>query len=112
MKTIGIYQSVYNRASFEHKFLNNIKYINKHIGKCDEQQKFKYILEAAMFSTPEEITDDIPILTMNQTTIKKPSARKSLRLFTSIFDVKKRTAIRRLGATKSNLRAIKTGCGL
>ena len=37
MKTIGIDQSLSNNASFEHKCLNNIKYIYQmcHTDKCD-----------------------------------------------------------------------------
>ena len=100
MKTIGIYQSVSNRASFEHKCLNNIKKIYQHAGKCDDQQKFKYHLEAAMVSTPGEITDDILSLTMTETTVNKPSSRKSIRLFTNIFDVKNRTAMHSVGSAK------------
>ena len=73
---------------FNNLFLNNIKNIYQHAGKCDNQQKFKYILEADMVSTPEEITIDSPSLPMTQTIVKKPSASKSLRLFTKIFDVK------------------------
>ena len=88
MKTIGIDQSVSNGASFEHKCLNNIKNIYQHAGKCDDQQKFKYHIEAAMISTTGEITDDIPSLPMNETTVNKPSSRKLIRLFTNIFDVK------------------------
>ena len=49
---------------------------------------------------------------MTQTTVKKQSASKSLDLFTNIFDVKKKTAKRPVGATKSKLTAIKAGCGL
>ena len=49
---------------------------------------------------------------MNQMTVKKPSARKSLRLFTNIFDVGNRTAIRRIGNEKLKRRSIKSGCGL
>ena len=109
MNNIGIDQSLRNRASFEHTFLNNIKKIYQNAGKCDDQQKFKDIIEAAMVSTPEEINDDIPSLTMTQTTVKKPSARKSLHLSTNIFDVKKRTAIRRVGAAKSKQKPIKAG---
>ena len=52
MNTIGIYQPLSNSASFEHTCLNNIKNIYQHAGKCDEQQKFKYILESVMVSTP------------------------------------------------------------
>ena len=56
-----------------------------------------------MVSTPEEITNDSPSLNMTQTTIKKPSARKSLYLFTNIFDVKKRTAIHTVGDENQNI---------
>ena len=49
---------------------------------------------------------------MNQTSVKKPSARKSLRLFTNIFDDNKRTDICCVGDKKSKRRAIKYGCGL
>ena len=55
-----------------------------------------------MVSTPEEITDDSPSFYMTQTTVKKPSARKSLRLFTNIFDVKNRTFVRHVGAVNKN----------
>ena len=37
MKTIGIDQSLSIMPSVEHKFLNNIKKIYQHSGKCDEQ---------------------------------------------------------------------------
>ena len=53
MKTIGIDQSLSNRASFEHKCLNNTRKVYQHAGKCYNQQKSKYILEAAMVSTLE-----------------------------------------------------------
>ena len=48
---------------------------------------FKDIIEASMTSTPEEITDERTILPMTQPTVKKPSASKSLRFSTNIFDV-------------------------
>ena len=53
-----------------------------------------------MFSTSEEITDDSTILSMKQTTVKKPSAGKSLSLFANIFDVKNINSIRRVGASE------------
>ena len=53
MKTISIDQSLSNRPSVEHKYLNNIKYIYQHAGKCDDQQNLKDILDADMVSTPE-----------------------------------------------------------
>ena len=58
--------SLINNAIYEHKYIENIKEINKQSVKCDEQQQFKYILEAAMVSTPEGFTDKIPISTITQ----------------------------------------------
>ena len=51
MKTIGTDQSLCTRSSFEHKYLNNIKKIYQHAGKCDDQQNLKVILDADMVST-------------------------------------------------------------
>ena len=50
--------------------MNNIKKIYQHVGKCDDQKNLKDILDAAMVSTPEEVTDDSPSLPMTQTTVK------------------------------------------
>ena len=112
MKTIGIDQSVSNGASFEHKCFNSIKKVYQHAVKVDDQQKFKDIIEAVMISTPEEITDDSHSLPMTQTTVKKPSPGKSLHIITSIFDVKRRTAICHVGYSELELRVIKYGCSL
>ena len=62
----------------------NIKKIYKHAGKCDYQQNNKYILEASLLSTPEGFTDNSPNVHMTSSPVKKPSARKSLCLFTNI----------------------------
>ena len=81
-------------------FLNNIKTIYQHAGKCDDKQNLKDILDSAMVYTTEEFTDDSPSLPMTQTTVKKRSDRKSLWLFTKTFDVKNKTAKRRVGSAK------------
>ena len=60
MNTIGIDQSSFARSSFEHRCMNNIKKINEHAGKCDDQQNFKDIIDAAILSAPEGVTDNIP----------------------------------------------------
>ena len=65
-----------------------------------------------MVSTQEKITDYSPSLPMTQTTVKKPSARKSLCLFTNISVVKNITVICHVGSAESKFRAIKSGCGL
>ena len=72
----------------------------QHASRCDDQQNLKDILDADMVDTPEEIADYGPILPMTKTTVRKPSAGKSLCIFTNIFDVRKRTAIRRVGSAK------------
>ena len=45
---------------------------------------------------------------MNTTQVKKPSARKSLCLFTNILDVKKKNAICPVGSAKSKRKEIKS----
>ena len=62
-----------------------------------------------MVSNPEGFTDNSPRYLMTPTPVKKLSARKSLCLFTNILYVKKKNAICRVGAAKSNLKEIKAG---
>ena len=81
--------------------MNNIKKIYQHAGKCDDKKNLKDVLYAAMVSTPEVFTDESTNVSMKSKTVKKPSAGKSLCLFTNIFDVKKKTAKRRIGAAES-----------
>ena len=88
MKIIGIDRSSFTRSSFEHICMNNIKKIYQHAGKCDDQQNLKYIIGAALLSTPEGFTDSSPNVNMQSTPVKKPSVRKSLCSFTNILDVK------------------------
>ena len=61
-----------------------------------------------MVSTTKVSKDKSPIYPMTSTPIKKPSARKSVCLFTNIFEANK-TAYRRVGAAKYNHKAIKFG---
>ena len=112
MKTIGIYQSVSNRPSVEHKCLNNTKYIYQHARKWDYQRNLKGIIDDAMVFTPEEVTDFRPSLCITQTTVKKPSAWKSLFIFTNIFDVKNRTTTRRVESAESKRKAVTSGNSL
>ena len=62
-----------------------------------------------MVSTPERFTNYIPVYSMTSTPVKKPSARKSLCIFTNILDVKNETVTRQVGAAKSKRKAIKAG---
>ena len=87
--TIIIYPYFSNNAIYEHKCLENIKKLYKQAGKCDDQQQFKDILEAAMVSTPEGFANNSPISPRTSSPVKKPSAKKSLCIFTNVFIVKK-----------------------
>ena len=109
VKTIGIDQFLRNSVLFELKYFQNIKKLYKHAGKGDNQQHFKDILESAMVSNPEGFTNNSPRYTMTPTAVNKPSARKSLCLFTKILDVKKKTSICRVGSAKSKRKSIKAG---
>ena len=40
--------------------MKNIKKIYQHVGKCDAQQNLKDIIDAAILSTPEGVTDHSP----------------------------------------------------
>ena len=100
MKIIGIDQSLRNSDLFEHRCLQNINKLYQHAGKCDDQQQSKNVFEAVMVYTPEVFTDNIPRSPMNPTPVKKPSARKSLFIFTNILYVKKKHAICGVGAAK------------
>ena len=72
--------------------MKTLQYKYKRDGKCDNQKKFKGIIEAIMDSTPEGLTEDSPIFPMTSTPVKKASAKKSLCLLTNILGEKKKSA--------------------
>ena len=112
MKTIGIDRSSFNMSTFEHRRINNIKNIYQHAGNCDYQQNLKDIIDSAILSTPEGVTDNGPNVHLTSSPVKKPSARKSLCLFTNILDVKPKTEKRRFVAAKPRRKAMKVGNSL
>ena len=70
MKTIGIDQSSFARSSFEHRCMNNTKKVYQHAGKCDDQQNLKDIIDSAIISTPEGVTDNSPNVHMTSSPVK------------------------------------------
>ena len=112
MKTICIDRSLFNMYTFEHRCMNNIKYIYQHPGKRDDQKKLKDLLEAALLSNPEGFTDNSNNVHISSTPVNKPSARKSLCLFTNILDVKPKTSKRCFVAAKYRRKAMKVGISL
>ena len=74
---------------------------------CDDQQNFKDIIYSAMVSTLEGVTYNRPNVPLTSTPVNKPSARKSMCLFTNIFNVKNRIANHCILDAKSKRRAMK-----
>ena len=87
--------------------MNNIKNIYQHSGKCDDQQNLKNIIDAAILSIPEGVTDNSPNVHISSTPVRKPSARKSLCLFTNILSVIPTASKRRFVAEKSRCKSMK-----
>ena len=109
MKTICIEPYLFTKSSFEQLFINSLKKIYQHAGKCDDQQNIKDIIYADMLSTLEGVTDNSPNLPMTSTPVNKPSARKSLCLFTNILYVKWKAEKCIIVDAKSKHRAMKIG---
>ena len=80
--------------------MNNIKKIYQYSGKCDDQQNIKDIIEAAILYTPGRVTYNSINVHFISSAVKKPSARKSLCLFTDILAVKPTAAKRRFVCSK------------
>ena len=81
MVAIGVDQSLCNTTFFEHICMENIKKIYKTVGKCDDHQQCKAILEAAMVSTPEVFNYNSTMIPNQYESTENNSAKKSLRQF-------------------------------
>ena len=81
----------------------------KYSVKYNNQQQYKAILESSVVSILEIFTDNIPMSPGPYVTVKNPSAKKSLRLFTELFDVKNKSAVRQVGGSKSKRKSIRSG---
>ena len=67
------------------------------------------MIEESMVSTSERFIYNSPMSTGTPIIVKKCSARKPLRLFTELLDVKKKTDVCQVGADKSERKAIRAG---
>ena len=92
---------------YKHIFLENIKKLYTSAGNSDDQLQIKAILEVSVVSNPERLSDSSPISLGPPMNFKNYSARKPLCLFTEVLDVKKKISVRRVGAHKSNGKAIR-----
>ena len=70
-------------------------------------KKLKDIIYASILSTPEGVIDNSPNVHLTLSPVKKPSAMKSLCLFTNILDVQPETAKRRFVAAKPRRKSMK-----
>ena len=84
-----------------------IKKLYKSYGKFNDQKQYKDTIESAIVYTPKVFTDNIPMSPDPYTTIENPSANKSLHQFSEVLNVKQKTDVRRLGASKSNRKVIR-----
>ena len=85
--TIGLLFS--NSELHEHICLENVKNLYKSDFKCDDQQQYKYILEAEVVSTPKQFNDKSQFLSDQYEPDKNLSAGKPLRQFFDSLDIKK-----------------------
>ena len=67
------------------------------------------IIDSDILSTPDGVIDNSLNFPMTSTPVRKPSAMKSLCLFTNILDVKPKTAKFHFVAAKSKRKAMKVG---
>ena len=104
MVAIGLDKLSSNSVLYEHICLGNINKLYKSDGKCDNQQQYKDIIEAAMVSTSEEITEKISMSHSTYVPVPKPSTRKSLHTFLKVLDIKHKTAVNMLNSDKSKYR--------
>ena len=80
--------------------------------KCYGQQKYRAIIESAIVSTPEGLTDNITIDMGTSKHINIPISLNSINQFSEILNVKHKTYFCRLGAAKTKLKANITGSDL
>ena len=62
-----------------------------------------------MVYTPDIFTNNSTMSPGPYVTTRKPSARKPLRLFTEVLDIKKKTSFRQVCAAKPNHKSIRAG---
>ena len=65
----------------------------KYAGKCDDQNKYKPILEPATVSTPEYITDSSQIYVNKSGHTNYPRTKNYLNQFSELFKLKKNVCI-------------------
>ena len=69
--------------------MENINNLYKYAVKCDDQQQYKSIIEAAMVSTTEIFTDNHKTSPGTYVNVRNTSTRKSLHQFSEVLDEKK-----------------------
>ena len=89
MFTIVIDQLLSNCAMYKHRCLENTNKLYTSAGKCYDKLQFRLIIEESMVSNTKILKDNSPMSPGPPMIVKNFSARKSLRLFTEVLDVKK-----------------------
>ena len=77
MVTIGINPSLSNSELYVHRCLENIKKLYTYAIKCDDQQQYKAVIEAALVSTADIFSNNGPMSSGSSMHFRNPVARKS-----------------------------------
>ena len=85
MVIIGVEQQLSDNDLYEHICLENNKRLYKPSDKCDDQQKYKAILESELVSITKGSTENIPMDVGTSVTMKKPCERNSPSPFLAQF---------------------------
>ena len=75
---------------YEHSFLGIINKLYKSNGKGDDQQQYKFIIEAAILSTPERLTDNSTTNVVKTGTTTKKSERNLWSQFLALLHSKQK----------------------
>ena len=108
MVTIGIDQLLSNFAMYKHRCLVNIKKLYTYAGKCEYQLQFKAILEESMVFTLEIFIDNRS-MSPETPMIVKSAVLENHSVYLPKFWMSKTIAVRRVGASKSEFKAIRAG---
>ena len=78
----GVEQSLSKSDFHEYRCLENIKKLFKTTGKYEDQQQYKSMIKAALVSTPEGCTNNIPMEPNPYVSNRNNISRRPFRKFT------------------------------
>ena len=89
--------------------MENIHKLFKSAVNVDNKHNYKSIIEKVMVSTPEGLSENIPMDVYTLGNMKNPSARNLISQFSEPLDPKQKTVVLILESAKTKCKAIITG---